>query len=569
MIKSLLLAIVATAVFSAVAQSLDQTTTLWAKALTVNPPTSSITGNGQTTQGTNIALAADGSIYAFGNIGAASESDNALFGNDIIAAGSRFYNGSASPMTFALLKVSPDGTPQWCVYAINGDIASGEGAVLPTSDGGAVVVTKLRVTQGAEGIDPKFRHTGGDYSLSSVFNGKERRFYCPFVMKVDGNGNIEWTKLFDTSTEPQDGVDAEFISSGVSVHAAALDDDGNIYFAGNMRTTMHIDGHTITAHNIDGWNGDSQKSVGNAFLVKLDSNGDYVNHIVTSGEVTQDNLRCLTISGGRIYALMLLTDGDNPATVHFGGKSIVMPANGRLHMALACLDTDLNAQWLRLHPNTLQRTTTLQVPSLRLADGSLWLAAEAQIGLMAGGKDVNTGTLTRDGLLVKFDPANGEALDGITLGKAFSGFFDIAPCGNGQIYAAWFNGLYAPAMLGKVNTATLDIEDTFQLCSSTATAQNIIVSGNRLYAMLRVRGNVTMGDVDISTQQFACAIAAYSLPGTALPLDVNGDGSVDVGDVNTVLEAILSHDADPALDVNGDGNIDVGDVNTILEAILN
>lgn len=51
--------------------------------------------------------------------------------------------------------------------------------------------------------------------------------------------------------------------------------------------------------------------------------------------------------------------------------------------------------------------------------------------------------------------------------------------------------------------------------------------------------------------------------------DVNRDEAVDVGDVNTVLDAILaSGEADPSLDVNGDGTVDVGDTNYILDLIL-
>ncbi|MBQ9466068.1 MAG: BspA family leucine-rich repeat surface protein [Muribaculaceae bacterium] len=50
--------------------------------------------------------------------------------------------------------------------------------------------------------------------------------------------------------------------------------------------------------------------------------------------------------------------------------------------------------------------------------------------------------------------------------------------------------------------------------------------------------------------------------------DVNGDGSVDVGDVNAVLTAILGNDTSTRFDINGDGRVDVGDVNAILAEIL-
>ena len=65
----------------------------------------------------------------------------------------------------------------------------------------------------------------------------------------------------------------------------------------------------------------------------------------------------------------------------------------------------------------------------------------------------------------------------------------------------------------------------------------------------------------------------YSVPATCTvtvssPKELNGDGYVDVGDVNAVLENILAGGLDPNLDVNGDGEVNVGDVNALLEFIL-
>lgn len=52
--------------------------------------------------------------------------------------------------------------------------------------------------------------------------------------------------------------------------------------------------------------------------------------------------------------------------------------------------------------------------------------------------------------------------------------------------------------------------------------------------------------------------------------DVNGDGSVDVGDVTMLIRAILdSNHVNPDFeDVNGDGFIDVGDVTALISLVL-
>ena len=51
--------------------------------------------------------------------------------------------------------------------------------------------------------------------------------------------------------------------------------------------------------------------------------------------------------------------------------------------------------------------------------------------------------------------------------------------------------------------------------------------------------------------------------------DVNGDGEVNVADVNAVIDMILSGHLLPAGDVNGDGEVNIADVNTLISIILN
>ena len=50
--------------------------------------------------------------------------------------------------------------------------------------------------------------------------------------------------------------------------------------------------------------------------------------------------------------------------------------------------------------------------------------------------------------------------------------------------------------------------------------------------------------------------------------DVNGDGEVNIADVNATLWIILTGNNDPNGDVNGDGEVNIGDVNAIIHIIL-
>lgn len=51
--------------------------------------------------------------------------------------------------------------------------------------------------------------------------------------------------------------------------------------------------------------------------------------------------------------------------------------------------------------------------------------------------------------------------------------------------------------------------------------------------------------------------------------DVNSDGEVNLSDVNTLIDLILSDNLDPSGDVNNDGEVNISDVNTLIEYILN
>ena len=52
--------------------------------------------------------------------------------------------------------------------------------------------------------------------------------------------------------------------------------------------------------------------------------------------------------------------------------------------------------------------------------------------------------------------------------------------------------------------------------------------------------------------------------------DVNGDGEVNIADVNALIDVILSSGVNaPGCDPNADGEVNIADVNTVIDAILN
>ena len=63
-------------------------------------------------------------------------------------------------------------------------------------------------------------------------------------------------------------------------------------------------------------------------------------------------------------------------------------------------------------------------------------------------------------------------------------------------------------------------------------------------------------------------VMASAFAASAARGDVNGDGEVNIADVNAVIDIILSGDIESAGDVNGDGEVNIADVNAIIDIIL-
>ena len=67
---------------------------------------------------------------------------------------------------------------------------------------------------------------------------------------------------------------------------------------------------------------------------------------------------------------------------------------------------------------------------------------------------------------------------------------------------------------------------------------------------------------------FTFLMVASAFAASAAKGDVNGDGEVNIADVNAVIDVILNEENNPAGDVNGDGEVNIADVNYIINIIL-
>jgi hypothetical protein len=94
----------------------------------------------------------------------------------------------------------------------------------------------------------------------------------------------------------------------------------------------------------------------------------------------------------------------------------------------------------------------------------------------------------------------------------------------------------------------------------------LMVDGTTYYA--RCKTSYLDFDGNTHTTAYGPTISFVYKVSASLPGDVNGDGEVNIADVNAVIDMILGGNMTLAGDVNGDGEVNIADVNTLSDFIL-
>ena len=522
--KITLLASAMTVAVAAWAQ-VAEPTAIWAKNFTDSQKSG-------TSQGSSIALASDGGVYTVGGFGTTTADDQIMWGAEAVAPGTECLSTSSSGnQTFMLSKIDVEGNMDWRVYTENAEVSSNESWVAGTPDG-VVAFFNIRHANSmgdkdivfVDGNDNRYTYnwTLGEAGASRYFTG--------IVMKVLNDGTLDWFKpiVMNHDGQPNATTYKDITSQGIYCYAVDVDAQGNIYVGGNMRTTMTIangdDNVVIEPHNVDGWDGDSQKSVGNLFILKLDGNGNYLGHIVTGGQAKYESIRDIKVGNNNLYFFGLLTGNEEQGTVTLGGKEITtLNANGGI--IAGCIDTDLqNAKWLSYFNNT-KTGGVLQTPGLRVYNNRMWIMGKTNMQGLQAGEKVLSAEHTRDAMLLKLDASSGELVDGHMKLTNQAGYFDCFEDEDGYVYVAG-HVLVKPVTLEKFDINNLDEpENTWELANNSSDTQGIAINNDGiLYAMFRSNAALTFINSDVTIakpSKFSCVVSAFQMPVKELPTAIS------------------------------------------------
>ena len=540
----LAVAVLASASMLASAQSLNGTQTLWAKFVKNTQNEQALTS-----QGNQMVLAQDGGLYCIGNIGSTTAEQMTVLTDGTNAtnlAQGIDYSGNGANQGLLIMKLSADGELVWTVAQTNGEAAVNENWVAATADGGLVALVNLRHTEGHLGDNITIKDAKGnnfDYEWTV-----EARSFRSFIIKIDADGGIEWTREIeanataDEATYPAWSQTSRNIGQGIKTYALDIDNEDNIYVGGLMCATLTTDGVTIPVHNVASWNGNAQTTVGNMFVIKFDQDGNYVKHLVSEGEATQENVRALKVVGNKLYMATWIA-GVAGTEFSIGGKSVT-PATVNGSWALAELDTNLNVNWLQFYESTISGSAW-QMPTMTIAGDHIYLMGTAKYGYTIGETNyTNTpANKARQSWLMQFDRSNGNATAATVLATGAMqmqhGFFGGYEGTDGNFYAIE-RGLTPSASFGsemilyKFNQETLEIDDNVQLALGSCDGQSLVTDGTKVYVMNRF-GNKNEAisfynsEITFSSLSFVWGQSAYEVPvGAVKSLTIEGNSEINL-----------------------------------------
>lgn len=615
--KTLILLACLTLAMSASAQ-VSNITTKWCKLLDAAPPDMGIDLLLQ--EQSLYFLSCTGSSVGAGDSGFPkdyTDSTASVYYDGTLIGHTAAYEGSGFNNNFNLLKTDLNGEMQWCVYSTSGDMSSSGGGVVSAPDGGVYVSFVMRHTDNMRTEPLRFVDGAGletiiDWRLE---NQDDKRWWQGFVMKVSRDGAIEWVRTIEVSHAAQPngtGENASHTSSAFYIYDMESDAMGNFYITGRYVNPITLQGLSeptvLTPHNTEGWDGDSQESRGDLFVAKFDHEGWLLKTLITTGVAQVETSSTLTRFDDGIILNFVVTGMSDGGQIALDGHEIALTHQASL--ITAQLDDDLSAEWVQRFRGDVcgGRNSVIQNNQVQVIGDYLWITGQANFTLYSEDETQHIATQNgniREGFVIKCDKNTGKWVKGacskqgaMSQLQGICGYVGGFEGDDGKFYACGYTFAsrvvetdddYLVEGYGVIlvehDGTTLEILDFCSLISggSMSTAQDMIATDNKLYTLSRGRNQNNAdwmlkpigSDQGISTLDWAVVFSAFELPfkvkddSAELPGDVNGDNSVDISDVNMIINIMLGKSAhNAAADMNGDGGLDISDVNAVINIML-
>ncbi|MDE7153804.1 MAG: hypothetical protein K2O00_05105 [Muribaculaceae bacterium] len=364
-----------------------------------------------------IALDSYGNLYYLGTEGSNATSRSLTYGSDTIGEGAA-YSGTSYNYNLTLLKTDKDGKLLWSIVSTEGEVAASNGTVTPLSDGSVIVTLKIRPADGAIDKGFKLADTSGN-ELTVEWNACDTRFYKGVIMKLSSEGKLLGYNIMEMDDAPQPGSDRA-TTDALDICGAAMTPDDVVYIGARFRADMTLTGsdsqpHTLSPHNIVGWNGDSQATNGDMLILALDSDGLLTSTFTSPTTIVASKILALSYDNNTL-AVVATVQGEANQTVTIGDKSVTI--NEYASPLIISMTDDFTVNWCRVFTagQVKSKNPVLQSCAIRVIDGDLWVTGMFNGSFKCGDKEIASeeGTTPREGMLIRL------SADGTVLGATTS-----------------------------------------------------------------------------------------------------------------------------------------------------
>lgn len=434
--------------------------------------------DGATTAGDNVmgmCKSSDGYYYIATNFGTSTTQkalnvwfDGELLKNEHGAYEGSPYTGTSQNGNMLLQKVAKDGSVVWTTFTKKGDVDHAE--VAPTSDGGLIVALKCRAWVKEAGLENMLCYVDATESETNITGDQVESEYRYLIMKITKAGTIEWYRKITGLVK---NGEKQPTKNNIYVYGLAVDEYDNIYLAGNFRTEMYLnksDGTKATLvakSSVDTWDGNSQKTVGDMFLVKLDSKGYYLNSIVNNGIVNCAFLDKVAYNNGKLYLDGRVKSVGNEIT--FGGVTVNASKDFQTQLLLSVNTEDLSVNYIKslTSVENVQKRFVIQNKSAQYLNGYVYFT-----GLLNGSWKqesesenivTNHSSNQLKGYVLKMNPETGRIEKAAVRTDGGIGGFCGVYEGAEKLYAFGYD-FSGGAIVAPINKNTYAVETPIQVC---------------------------------------------------------------------------------------------------------
>ena len=435
--------------------------------------------DGATTGGDNVmgmCKSSDGYYYIATKFGTSTTQkalnvwfDGELLKNEHGAYEGSPYTGTSQNGNMLLQKVAKDGSVVWTTFTKKGDVDHAE--VAPTSDGGLIVALKCRAWVKEAGLENMLCYVDATESETNITGDQVESEYRYLIMKITKTGMIEWyrkiTGLVKTNDEKQP------TKNNIYVYGLAVDENDNIYLAGNFRTEMYLnksdetEATLVAKSSVDTWGGDSQNTVGDMFLVKLDSKGYYLNSIVNNGIVDCAFLDKVAYNNGKLYLDGRVKSVGNDIT--FGGVTVNASKDFQTQLLLSVNTEDLSVNYIKSLTSVANKSGrfVIQNKSVQYLNGYVYFTGLLNGSWQQEGESENIATnhtsAQLKGYVLKMNPETGKVEKAaVRTDGGIGGFLGVYE-GAEKLYAFGYD-FSGGAIVAPINKNTYAVEAPIQVC---------------------------------------------------------------------------------------------------------